>query len=294
MVTITTDREFAYQNVSNGTNRRIELPDSAQPRGLRKNSSPTEKFVFEYDGVKVLERLETGYPDVTMNHYAVSRHLQDQGISAQVFADLGSGVGFNGNYASMHLDAPHIVFADLNPHAMNNAMMAYALNHGPEIVRNASREQKGTYQTVMETGKHTLDFRLGDVLHTLDSSIDVAVAAPMFIPGICEVFPNAFRIFAFAAKKAGAELYIGHSNISRDWILGAAREAGSRVEETPIREIPLSFEYTDEKYFTVSQLAREELVPQVESALTNLGMRVNTEDLDRPKYWHTLMVSRLF
>jgi hypothetical protein len=99
----------------------------------------------------------------------------------------------------------------------------------------------------------------------------------MYLPGICEVFPQAFSLFAQVAKNTGARLYLGHSNLASDLVELAATKSGLHLQSKNEQKVPFMIEYTD----TRTQLTTDDLVEK--------GLELTPEG----KAYHTLMVSEL-
>jgi SAM-dependent methyltransferase len=235
-------------------------------------------YFIEYDGVRVLSRQSDRYPNPTLNHFALANYLKERNNRSPKFIDLGCGVGFLGNYAAKNLDTSEIVFADLNPDAINQSLTSYQINTGIKLsdypVTNHS------YGARIKNPKHTLDVRVGDAAQSLanfDAQGCTAVAAPMYIPGACEVFPQAFMFFAYVAKRTGANLYFGHSNLSSDMIDMAAHKSGLVLRSKEAKEVPFMVEYTDGR----DELTKENLVSK--------GLIIKKDG----SAYHKLMVSEL-
>lgn len=251
-----------------------------------------EPAFFEYAGVKVLKRRSTGFPNATFNHFAIARALTDHSVTPRRFIDLGCGVGFLGNYASVHFRPEEIVFADLNPDALNHGLLGYEANHGVDL--DACPRTPHSFGFKIKTLRHTLDARLGNAAHTLRGyEADVAVAAPMYIPGVCEVFPQAYALFAGIAKQLGTHLFIGHSCLATHMVESAARSCGMRMDTRYERLLPLRLDYADDA--PLSQVQRDSgiLFPEVEESLSSLGLDINTSNNGLPRYYHRVFVSEL-
>jgi len=290
--TITTETDFGKQTYQNGVNETVEEPRHTIDPGLEKLFNPDHPLVLKYDGVSVLERGSfTGFPNVTLSHYAVGRFLKNNDIRPESIVDFGSGVGFLGNYASVHLGSKEIFFADLYPEAMQHAMAAYQLNHGIDPAQSQGEQHQ--FGARVDTGMHELDFRVGDARMTMaNKAPDAAVMAPMFVPGVCEVFPQAYQMFEGIANESGTPLFIGHSNLALPQVDVAAALTGRKVDTHEIKTVPLRLEYSDGTPNSSLQRDSKTLTPEVEEHLTTLGLEVR-EDSGSREYFHKLMVSHI-
>lgn len=288
---ITTTEDFRTQEYSNSVNQTVAEPEHTIDPSLSDLFDRSKPLILRYAGVSVLARQFNGFPDATLSHYAVSKFLREKGIRPKSFIDFGSGVGFNGNYASVHLGAEEIFFSDLYPQAMQHALAAYQLNHG--IDPATSQVQRHSFGARVNTGMHTLDLRVGDARQTMSGiRADCATAAPMFIPGVCEVWPQAFETFEGLASSTGTPLYIGHSNLSLPQIRMAQNISGRKLETHEVALVPLRLEYSDDSKTSRTQKESHTLVPEVELRLRGLGLEIRNEP-GKPRYYHKLMVSEL-
>ena len=254
--------------------------------------NPTGLF-YLHDGVGVFSRQSPRYPDATMNHYAVARALDDNLVSAKRFVDLGCGVGFLGNYASKKLDSEEIVFADLNPMAINQSIGAYAFNHEIDLSEVPVRQDGNN--VILETGKHVLEGRVGDASQTLQGlEADCAACAPMLVPKLCEIFPGAYRLFAGVAKDLGAPIYIGHSNMTELLVQEAASYHGMEHEVVFDRRMRFSPDYAS-AFAQTQKFTNEDglLRVDIEQNLSEFGLEVDETADPENRYHHKLMVSRL-
>lgn len=289
--TITTSEDFESQQYENGVRETVEEPSHTIDPTLQRLFRPDQPIVLKYDGVSVLARKFKGFPDATLSHYAVSRFLRNSGVRPESIADLGSGVAFNGIYASVHLNSERIIFADLYPEAMDHAVNAYQMNHGIDLA--TAEAQRHQFGARVNTGLHELDFRVGDARMTLRGErFDCAVAAPMFVPGVCEVWPQAYEVFSAVSKEAGAPIYFGHSGLALPEVNRAAQITGRKISTHELGTVPLRLEYADESHTSRMQKDTQRLAPHVEAELMNRGMIKRVAD-ENPRYYHSLMVSVL-
>lgn len=256
--------------------------DAIDPRILalmREMQAPSYKI--EYENVQVLSRQDPAYPNPTLNHFALGRFLGRTQPDAKKFIDLGCGTGFLGNYAGKHLDCEEIIFADMNPNAINQSLFSYGDNNGVDL-QNCPIERYD-FGVKIKVGKDkTVDGRIGDVNQTMygfDAEGCIAACAPMYIPDVCEVWPQAFITFGAVAQHIGADLYVGHSNLSNHMLEDAAGKLGMKLECRNEAEVPFVAEYAD--------FHRRGIV---EESLTAKGLRVDREG----KAYHKLMVSKLY
>lgn len=292
-LTVETDVGFLEQTLANGARKRISHPiRPVDPRFLEEARDPRNEIVLSFDGVKAMYRTDRGYPNATFSHYATGRALRDLEVKPKRLVDLGCGVGFIGNYASVHLSPKEIVFADLNPNALAQSMTAYLLNTG----QKPHEVQLGLQGNVTQltSSRNVAIAVLGDVRESLTGlEADVATAAPFYIPLVCEVFPQAYNIFAARAKAMGATLFIGHSNLAQRAVEDAANANQMKLAEVARIRTPLPLEYTDGRIFTTIQRDFESLFPEVEAALEARGLEINTTNPDRPRYYHHVVISEL-
>jgi len=235
------------------------------------------EYLIEFDDTKVISRQSRDYPNPTANHFTLARHLSNI-MTSPKFIDLGCGVGFLGNYAGVRLDIEEIIFADLNQGAIDQALNSYETNHKLNLKKY--KQEQHDHGIKILGSKHTLDTRVGNAAESLknyDAEGCIAVAAPMYVPGICEEFPQAFDLFAEVAKNTGADLYIGHSSLTLDLIEKAAHESGLKLLSEEKKTIPFIIEYTDGR----TNLTQEHLVAK--------GLIIKND-----KSYHKLMVSKLY
>lgn len=295
-VLIATSEDFETQTLSNGEERSISRP--LRPLDKRFDDvvlDPRVKPVLEYDGVKVLHRSENGFPNATFSHYVVGKALREQGVQPERIVDLGSGVGFIGNYAAKKLGTPEVIFSDLNGNALIQSLEAWLMNQELKPHDVSIRGNNSVMEFSSGDGRSAATI-LGEsqkAIPPLGLKADVATCAPMFVPGVCEVFPQAYEFFAGVAKQMGADLYVGHSNLAGSVVATAARRAGLRREEIFTQRVPLQFEYTDGRIHTAIQKDTESLFRDVETYLKGEGLEVNEHDSDRPRYCHNIVVSKL-
>ncbi|MBR9683800.1 methyltransferase [Candidatus Woesearchaeota archaeon] len=281
-ITVVTDQDLERQRILGfNLEKEIENPrDSVDPELLNvlANSGNTS-YLIEFDDVKVLSRQSEAYPNPTLNHFALAHYLRKQGVTSKKVIDLGCGVGFLGNYGAIRLEPEVIVFSDLNPNAINQSAISYQLNTGVNL--QSAKEVPHQYGIELQTGKQTVDLRIGnsaETLHNYDAEGCISLCSPMYLPGICEVFPQAFGFFANVAKNTGSRLYIGHSNLASDLVEQAAEMNGLRLTSKEEKRVPFLIEYTD---------GREQ---RICDGLVSKGLEID----ENGKVYHKLMVSELF
>jgi len=250
--------------------------DSADTRLLE--VAKERSYLIEFDSVQVLSRQSPLYPNPTLNHYALARFLRKNNITAYKGLDLGCGAGFLGNYSVQELGIKEVVFSDLHPEALNQSLFAFQINQDIDL--------ESCLQTPLRDGirisapKHSIELRCGPSQNTMqgyDGEDGIALAAPMYLPGICEIFPQAYEVFAYTAKNIGARLFIGHSSLAKDLIERAADRFGMSLNARNEQEVPFVAEYED---YRKNKGNLDELVKK--------GLVVRGEDL-----YHDLMVSEL-
>ena len=220
-----------------------------------------DNYFIQFDNTKVHWRAENGYPNPTLSHFALARHLTDQKLKARKLIDIGCGVGLLGNYMAKNSDIKDITFLDLNPNAVDQSVAAYQLNHNVNL--SQSPVANGQFGPIVKTPKHNLELIVGpapQALNGFDGEGCVAVAVPYFLPGICEVFPQAYGLFAQTAKNTGADIYIGHSNLASEQVETAARDNGLHLSATEEKEVPFMIEYHDECKSILDNLTDKGLV----------------------------------
>ena len=122
----------------------------------------------------------------------------------------------------------------------------------------------------------------------------MAVSCPIFIPGICEVFPQAYELFASIVANSPsktdsferlkpAQLYFGHSSLSSHMVKNAAQKTNGTLEEIAKLKVPLNINITD-------STTSEHKVPigKFIESLKPYGLEVNNQE-----YFHDLVVSRI-
>lgn len=289
---IRTADDFSSQTWANGLEVSVANPiHTLDPRIMAqvKGSEVQRPLILEYGGVKVYERFTPEYPNVTLAHYAVGHAMRERKVQPNKIVDFGCGVGFIGNFAAMHLNPQEVVFTDLSTNALNQSAAAYAMN--TQVDLNALPKTRHQFGMRMNAGKHILDFRLGDVRQTLSGeTADVAAAAPMFVPGICEVFPQAYQLFAAVSKHIGAQLFVGHTNLARDKVHEAAQATGMKYQTVFEQTVPLRLEYSDATRGSI-QVTNNRLPKELESFLASRGLEIRDEE-ENP-YFHRIMVTEL-
>lgn len=281
LITVVTDQDLEKQRIRGlDLEKEIKNPrDGVDPRLLEflANHGQTQ-YLIEFDGVKVLSRQSAGYPNPSLPHFSLANYLKRNKVESKKVIDLGCGVGFLGNYGAVHLNPEVVVFSDLNPQALQQSATSYQLNKGVNL--QASQQKQHNYGVEIKTDKQTLDLRLGNSAQTLqhyDAEGCVSLCSPMYLPGICEVFPQAFSLFASVAKNTGSKLYIGHSNLASDLVEAAAQENGLHLNAKEENRVPFLIEYTDGR----NKLTCDSLVSK--------GLEIDNDGVP----YHKLMVSEL-
>jgi hypothetical protein len=280
-IVVITSEDLEKQTLrKDNVERSIRYPRDAVDADIMKEllNDGTTSYFINYDGVSVLSRQSDRYPNPTLSHFALAKHLKANKISSPKFIDLGCGVGFLGNYAAKSLGCKEIVFADLNEGAIQQSLFSYQINNDINLKNITQVPHK--FGARFTTPLQTLDVRIGNAAESLahyDAQDCIAVAAPMYLPGICEVFPQAFMFFADVAKKTGAKLYFGHSSLASHMVEQAAHVHNLNLRSREEKEIPFMIEYTDGR----KDLIKEDLI--------SLGLVIKNGG----KAYHNLMVSEL-
>jgi hypothetical protein len=276
---IVTTEDLITQNLVSGKDILAQIKNPTDSADIRLLELAKERpYLMEFDSVHVLSRQSRLYPNPTLNHYALARYLRKSNVSAHKAIDLGCGVGFLGNYAAVHLGAREIVFSDLHSEALNQSLMAFQINQDSDLssflhtpLRNGAR---------FSSPSCSVEARLGpsqDTMHGYDGEDGIALSAPMYLPGICEIFPQAFDVFAYTAKNIGARLYIGHSSLAKDLVESAADRFSMSLNARNEQTVPFIAEYADNGS---NRASLDELVKK--------GLVVKGKEL-----YHDLMVSEL-
>jgi hypothetical protein len=282
IIAVITSRDLEIQTlVGIGPEKEVKNPNGGVDSKILErilNSGYDKPFQIEFDDVKVFSRMSDAYPNPTLNHFVLARYLRDQGVRSRKVIDLGCGVGFLGNYGAVHLDPEVIVFSDLNPAALNQSANSYQLNN--KIGLKSAEIINHKYGVQLKTGAQSLDLRLGnsgETLNEYDAQGCVSLCAPMYLPGICEVFPQAFQLFGLVAKNTGSTLYIGHSNLASDLVERAAISNGLHLNSKEEKKVPFSIEYTDLRNRRLCE------------GLVQKGLEIGVDG----KVYHKLMVSQM-
>ncbi len=232
------------------------------------------------------------YPLVSMGHLLLAdtlRHIpdvKDSGDKGRTMADLGCGSGFLGLFLANNfagIIGRRILMGDLFPSSLNGVIRSYCLDKGLNL-DDLDTEQTDQGMRLTTTSLDLLDLRVGDVAQTMvGEEADIAVACPIFIPGICEVFPQAYQLFGAVAKEMGADFYFAHSNLADKVIEEAAQVNGAHISAIKEKEFP----YYPQRMDTASR-SREDLHERIEE-LVELGLRKE----DDGNMCHKLKVSKM-
>jgi hypothetical protein len=240
-------------------------------------------YSMEFDGVKVYPRSNSGYPNPTFSHYLLASYLKTRQTKALV--DLGCGVGFLGNYGAVHLKPDLLIFSDLYGQALKQSQESYGLNNTPlttgEMSVYGPDEMLGgdLWVAKYKTDDKVVEFRKGNSALTLkdfDGEGSISVCAPMFLPGVCHAFPEAYDFFASVAKNTGSRLLVGHSSLASDMVADAAIKHGLEMSVRAAMQAPFLIEYTTENRGAFD-------------ALKAKGLQIIDD-----KAFHTLTVSELY
>lgn len=243
-----------------------------------------------YDDVVVTGRTDGNFPVVTIPHYVLAKALKEQGVAPDVHADLGCGSGFLGNYAAKKLGARHVKFGDLNPGALNEALSAYLINNRMGLEEARANLEAMPNGMRLQDGGRTIDLLAGDVRGTMQGA-DTMTACPLYVPGVCEVFPQAYSVFGMTAKQNGAPLYVAHSNLASPVVEDAASKLQMSLTDIARVEHPLTEFRTDSRR---APIHREGLNPEVVEKLRTLGLRVKDDGEFSPRaYFHDIIVSKM-
>ncbi len=229
------------------------------------------------------------FPAVSMGHFLLADTLSDEDSvrKARSLVDLGCGSGFLGNYAAKNFEGVQdgrVIFGDLFPESINAALNAYLENNGLEIA-DMLIKQKGDLFSLRGKGNQVVEFRVGDVSKTMyGNNVEVAVASPIYVPGICEVFPQAFALFGAVSKHIRADFYVAHSSLADKVVEQAADQTGASLVDINSREFPLDLSTTDSRRKGVDEETLEKLTP--------LGLIIKGSG-DNVQYGHLLKVSRM-
>jgi hypothetical protein len=303
-----TEKGFGKQKLIDGEEVLAELDNPVTSveddvfRNAKKELKQKPLFVGYDNAVVLVPNQGERFPLVSLAHYFLvetlskNKQITTEGnlSKGRVFADLGCGAGFLGNYISKNFPVimPHgkIIFGDLFPESINAAINAYAINHNFDFNKVIQVQTAYGAQFMGKSGE-TLDFRIGDVRNTmLGEQIDVAVACPIYIPEICEVFPQAYEIFGAVAKSAGADFYFAHTSLSDKVVEAAAKKTGAKLVDINSQKFPFVIHTVDSSR-DITGLQSVNL-----EKLTSLGLMLNkdkNEFLTRENFaFHYLRVSK--
>ncbi|MBD3252193.1 methyltransferase [Candidatus Pacearchaeota archaeon] len=298
MLNVSTSYDLSRQIFGNGDIiDEVQNPTTSVDPRLEESLRDDNYFIV-FDDVPVLASQKVqgdkyAFPNPTLNHLFLARTLKEQGIQAQEVIDLGCGTGFLGCYSARHLGPRKITFADIHPLAIAQAVFSYNLGSEQSIedipglrkiavnlIAAINSGKRKSLDDILVRRDQDIDFVLGPAPLSFEGyepgDDTVVLSAPMFIPGVCDVFPKAYIFFAETAADLGKPIYFGHSNLSTPLVRDAAQRKGMQYEQLNQERGPLITEYTG----VGTQLSRGEL------------LRLGAEEKEGNLY-HELTVSRL-
>lgn len=271
----------------------VEKPSSSVEKDLIEKlvkQTDTKPVVVGYDNtICFLPWEEDRFPTVSMGHFFLADTLSNENSVRKKtsLVDLGCGCGFSGNYMAKNFEGLQngkVIFGDLFPESINAALNAYLTNND----LNADEIQIRKNENVVSLncrGDQTIEFRLGNVSITMyGEKIDVAVASPIYIPEICEVFPQAFELFGEVSKHIGADFYVAHSSLADKVVEYAAKKTGADLTDINSRRFALDLTTTDSRMVGLCEENIEKLLP--------LGLIVKGSG-ENAQYLHELRVSKM-
>lgn len=222
--------------------------------GLQVKTEDLKDFALLYDGVKIQPRFNRGYPNPTINHLNFARYIKNNPdlVDGRKIIDMGCGSGFLGTYTKNKTNPSSIVFADMNIEALQHSLLSYASNNlakGLELLLSSHEKISGGDHFIFNNGE--VEVISGNVINTftechLDENT-TAFCAPMYLPGICEVFPQVYQIFAKATSELGIPLVIGHYSAASSVIEEVADSLGLHLRDLDKTTVPFHIEYVTEK-----------------------------------------------
>ncbi len=243
-----------------------------------------------YDNtITLLSGINDRFPNVSMTHFFLADTLSGNKDvrKARSLADLGCGAGFSGNYAAKNfegLQEGRIIFGDLFPESITAALNAYLINNELDPRQLEIRQDEKSI-SVRGNEDQTIEFRVGDVMRTMyGETVEVAVASPIYIPEICEVFPQAFELFGRVSKSIGADFYVAHSSLADKVVEEAALQTGARLIDIRSGSFQLDLSVTD---WRRNQLDEESIERLLTKGLVIEGSGKNIQ------YRHELRVSKM-
>ncbi|NTV23226.1 MAG: methyltransferase [Nanoarchaeota archaeon] len=283
-----TDADLANQRLLNNEieEMSVEKPLLSLEPLLLAQLAPPATFLMGYDDVTVgLPNPSNGdaFPHPSMMHFVLAKFLKEEIKQVESLADFGCGAGFLGAYAGAKLSPTKLFFSDLSP----SSIIASANNYSRNNITSEPKVEQLPDRLKLSHNEREVELVAGDVLYSvMGRQFGIAVACPIYIPGIVQVFPQAYAVFGQAAKSSSAKFIFSHSSLTDEHIIESAKHIGAKLElGVASLEMPLIVDTADPL-----RAGRDPLGdgPNV-SYLKTLGLK--DSDSPRSHYAHEIKVS---
>jgi hypothetical protein len=251
-------------------------------------------FLVGYDNTSVFSQQDSSpFPTVSFMHFYLVQTLKGikeiSDSSSKIFADLGCGSGFLGNYTLRNFKSAEngkIIFSDLFYESLDASLGSYLIEKKIDLEKAKSMIEKTKNGFCFNAeNSPRLEFLAGDASLTMkDKKADISMACPTYIPYICEVFPQAYFIFGNVSRMIGSDFYFAHSNLADGLVETSAKAVDAKLTEISSKEMPLSID-------TFSNIIYQKNPEEIVKLLLPKGLKYKKDE--KCKIWHTIRVSKM-